>query len=48
KYDLSINLPDKLGYNPTYTEILTGQTRDQRYMNEQARRYLSCSALNYS
>jgi len=46
KYDLSINLPEKLGYNPTYTEILIGQTRDQRYITEQARRYLSCSSLN--
>lgn len=35
-----------LKYDPTYTEILIGQTRDQRHMTEQARRYLSCSSLN--
>ncbi|CAF1562984.1 unnamed protein product, partial [Rotaria sordida] len=48
KYDLSKNLQEKIGYNPTYTEVLIGQTRDQRYMTEQARRYLSCSSLNNS
>ncbi|CAF2402535.1 unnamed protein product [Rotaria sp. Silwood2] len=48
KYDLSKNLQEKTGYSPTYTEILIGQTRDQRYVTEQARRYLSCSSLNNS
>jgi len=42
KYDLQ----ERFGYNPTYSEILIGQTRDQRYITEQARRYLSCSSLN--
>ncbi|CAF0797310.1 unnamed protein product [Rotaria sp. Silwood1] len=48
KYDLPKNFQEKIGYNPTYTEILIGQTRDQRYVTEQARRYLSCSSLNNS
>jgi len=39
-------LKEELGYDPTYTEILIGQTRDQRHVTEQARRYLSCSSLN--
>ncbi|CAF4296416.1 unnamed protein product [Rotaria socialis] len=42
----SKKLKEELGYDPTYTEILMGQTRDQRHMTEQARRYLSCSSLN--
>jgi hypothetical protein len=39
-------IKEELGYIPTYTEILLGQTRDQRHVTEQARRYLSCSSLN--
>ncbi|CAF1047240.1 unnamed protein product [Adineta steineri] len=31
KYDISKNLQETLGYNPTYTEVLLGQTRDQHY-----------------
>ncbi|CAF5181255.1 unnamed protein product [Rotaria magnacalcarata] len=42
----SKKLKEELGYDPTYTEILMGQTRDQRHMTEQARRFLSCSSLN--
>ncbi|CAF3862527.1 unnamed protein product [Rotaria sordida] len=45
-FNSSKKLKEELGYDPTYTEILIGQTRDQRYVTEQARRYLSCSSLN--
>ncbi|CAF1299314.1 unnamed protein product [Adineta steineri] len=48
KYDVSKNLQETLGYNPTYTEILLGQTRDQHYVTEQARRYLCYSSFNNS
>ncbi|CAF0942426.1 unnamed protein product [Rotaria sp. Silwood1] len=45
-FNSSKKLKEELGYDPTYTEILIGQTRDQRHITEQARRYLSCSSLN--
>ncbi|CAF3236490.1 unnamed protein product, partial [Rotaria sp. Silwood2] len=45
-FNSSKKLKEELGYDPTYTEILIGQTRDQRHVTEQARRYLSCSSLN--
>ncbi|CAF3836126.1 unnamed protein product, partial [Adineta steineri] len=48
KYDISKNLQETLGYNPTYTEVLLGQTRDQHYVTEQARRYLCYSSFNNS
>ncbi|CAF0870025.1 unnamed protein product [Adineta ricciae] len=48
KFDLPKIAQEKFGYNPTYTEILLGQTRDQRCVTDQARRYLSHSSLNDS
>ncbi|CAF1005342.1 unnamed protein product [Adineta ricciae] len=41
----STKLKDELGYDPTYEEIIIGQTPIQRHVTEQARRYLSCSSL---
>ncbi|CAF1213655.1 unnamed protein product [Adineta steineri] len=41
----SKRLKEELGYDPTYEEILIGQTCIQRHVTEQARRYLSCSSL---